>query len=167
MLLFMLLILLLLIITYLLLVSIVLYIDTSTNQYFIKIKGLAKVSLETDEIEIFKVHLKVLFFNFFFYPLKKIKLERRNKVKGKTSKKKRFKSVPIKKILSVINSCKVRRFQLNVDTGDYILNSKLYPIFTFLNYKSGGFHINFQGKNQMVLLMHNRPFYIIKSFINN
>ena len=53
-----------------------------------------------------------------------------------------------------------------MDTGNCILNAKLYPLFALLNYYTGNFYINFQGRNQLVLLVKNRPIDIIKSLIN-
>jgi hypothetical protein len=55
---------------------------------------------------------------------------------------------------------------LDVDTGNCIQNAKLYPAFAFLNHHVGTFHINFEGRVNMVLHMQSRPINIIKSFIN-
>lgn len=144
----------------------IVFIDTSTNQYYIKIKGLVKASIEADELEIFKVRLNVFFLNFYVYPLKKRQVKDK-KVKAKTVKKKRFKSVPFKKTVRVIKTFKVRQFQLDIDTGDCISNSKLYPVFAFLNfYKGHHFDVNFEGRNSVLLSVENRPIRIIRSFIN-
>ena len=168
MLLFIILILLLLLVTYLLFVPIVFFINTSTNQYFIKAKGIAKASIEADELEIFKIHLKFLFFNFFFYPLKKKRLKKVNKGENKIAKEKPFKIVHFKKVLSVIKSFKVKQFQLDIDTGDCIVNSKLYPVFVFLNfYNHTQCRVNFESRNSVLLSVDSRPIRIIKSFINN
>lgn len=55
---------------------------------------------------------------------------------------------------------------MNIDTGDCIANSKLYPVFSFLSYQFGGFHVNYKGQNTLVLAVENRPIRIIKSFFN-
>ena len=155
----------LLIIVYLLFVPIVLFIDTEQNIYYLQLKGLAKASLQSDEIEILKIKLKLLFFNFYVFPFKpkttSAKVQK-NKTIKKKSKKKEF-----KKVLKVVKTFKVKQFKIDIDTGDCIFNAKLYPLFAMLNYKYGGFHVNFQNKNALLLVIENRPIRIIKSFINH
>ncbi|WP_298895255.1 hypothetical protein [uncultured Psychroserpens sp.] len=164
---YILLIIFLLAIIYLLLVPIVFYIDTSTNQYFIKIKGLLKASIEPDEAEIFKIHFKVFFFNFFVYPLQKKKRSKTKAVKTNTSKKRGDKRIPFKKVFRVLKSFKIKQFQLDIDTGDCISNSKLYPIFAFLNfYRGHHLGVNYEGRNKILLSVENRPIRMIRSFIN-
>ena len=65
----------------------------------------------------------------------------------------------------ILKTFKVKKILVNIDTGDCILNAKLYPVFAFLNYNFGSFKINFTGRNQMVLCIQNRPFNIIKTFM--
>jgi hypothetical protein len=149
-------------------VPIIFFADTSTNQYYIKVKGIAKASMESDEFEIFKIHLEVLFLNFFFYPIKKKRAVKLNKGKNKIAENKHFKSVNFKKVLRVLKSFKIKQFQLDIDTGDCIVNSKLYPAFAFLNfYNHTQCSVNFESRNNVLLSIENRPIRIIKSFINN
>jgi hypothetical protein len=158
---------LLLMIIYLLLVPIILFIDTSTNQYFIKVKGIAKASIESDKLEVFKIRLKVFFFNFYFYPLKNNRLVKLNKDKKKVVKKKNFKWAHFTKVLRVVRSFKIKQFQLDIDTGDCIINSKLFPVFAFLNfYNHTHCSVNFESRNSVLLSLENRPIRIIKSIIN-
>jgi len=65
-----------------------------------------------------------------------------------------------------LKSFKVKKLLLNIDTGNCILNAKLYPFFSLLNYQIGNFSINFQGRNRLALEVENRPIDIIKSIIN-
>jgi len=58
-----------LIVIYILLMPIVLFVDTNTNQYFIQLKGLVKISIEQHKGEILSIKLTILFMNFYFYPL--------------------------------------------------------------------------------------------------
>lgn len=152
----------LLLIIYLLFLPIVLVIDTNLNQYFIQLQGLAKLNFEAHDKEVLKLKLKVLFLNFSFYPLKK-DIKSPEKKATKIKKKKRMR---LKTAYKFLKSFKVKRFKLNIDTGNCITNAKWYPIFYFLNYKIGGFNINFEDKNELVLYLQNRPIYILKSFIN-
>ena len=89
----------------------------------------------------------------------KMEKESTMKIKGK-------KGINFRKGLRIIKSFKIKRMQLNIDTGDCIMNAKLFPVFAFLNYKVGGFTINFEGRNQVALHAQSRPINIIKSIFN-
>ncbi|WP_339754322.1 hypothetical protein [uncultured Winogradskyella sp.] len=168
MLLFILLIVLLLVVIYLLFVPITLYINTAREEYFIQIKGLAKASIEEDKLEVVKVHLKVLLFNFKFYPFKKIKFSSKRKIEKKILKTKKNSTTSFKKVLNVLKSFEVKKCRAEIDSGDCIFNSKLYPVFALLNfYKDTNLSVNFEGRNSVLLSLKNRPIRIIKSFINN
>lgn len=151
------------IIIYLLFARITLFINTSTNQYFIKLQGICKINAEINETEILKLHLHLFILNFNFYPLRPDKKKKR---KSKKKKKKSRIHLTFKQAYRLIKSFKVKRFYLDLDTGDSITNAKLYPVFSLLNYKLGNFNVNFNGRNKLVLHIQNRPIYIIKSFIN-
>lgn len=148
------------IIAYLLFARVSLFIDTSTNQYFINLQGICRINAEKDETEILKLRLHIFFLHFIFYPF------RTDKKKLEIKKKKSRFSLTIKQAYRLIKSFKIKRFYLDLDTGDCITNAKLYPLFSLLNYKRGHFNINFNGRNKLVLHIQNRPVYIIKSFIN-
>ena len=51
---------LLLIIVYLLFVPLVLFIDTTQNNYYIQVKGLLKANVLADDVEILKIKLRLL-----------------------------------------------------------------------------------------------------------
>lgn len=150
----------------LLFVPIILFIDTNTNQYYIQFKGLAKVSIEANEDEFLKIKLKLFFMNFDFYPLKEHKKQVKKTQPTKAKSKKKQNRFNLKTGLKVLKTFKVKQFALVIDTGDCIYNAKLYPVFAFLNYRSGSFNINFIGKNRFLLCLENRPIYILRSFIN-
>jgi hypothetical protein len=150
---------------YLLLAPISLFIDTSTNSYYIQQKGIVKASIMGDKKEVFNVKLNVFFLKFYFYPLREKKGKSKPKIRTKNKSKKR-KFLSFKARLKLLKSFKVKKFLMDVDTGDCIINAKLYPVFALLNYKIGGFNINFQNRNQLVLYIQVRPIQIIKSFIN-
>lgn len=147
---------------YLLFATISIYIDTATNQYYVQLKGVFKLSAESHESEILKLRLQMYFLNFNFYPFK----AKKNKEPKKYLRKKRKRTFKIQQGLRLLKTFKVKRFLVDLDTGDCITNAKLFPVFAFLNYKFGHFYLNFEGRNQLVLHIQNRPIYIIKSFIN-
>lgn len=152
-------------VVYLLLMPIVLCIDTTKNLYYLQFWGLAKASFQSDEKELIRIRFKVFFLEFSFYPLRKS-----DSKKGKGSKevkvKEKRKRMRFRTAWRLLKTFKVKRFLLNIDTGNCISNAKLYPLFAFLNYRMGGFNINFQGRNQLVLHIQNRPIRIIGAFIN-
>ena len=151
---------------YLLIVPMVLCIDTTSNKYYVELKGLAKARIEKHEKELLRINVKVASLHFYFYPLREVGITKKKKIENKKIKKKR-KRIGIKKSIPILKSFKVKKLLIDIDTGDYILNAKLFPLVGFLNYKIGSFNINFEGRNQMVLYMQNRPINIIKLFINS
>ncbi len=152
---------------YLSMMPIVLFIDTKTNQYYLQVKGLVKASIESHEEELFRIRLQLFFLSFYFYPLRNISLGKNKKtLKSAENKKKIGKGISLEKGLRMLKSFKVKRFLFDIDTGDCILNAKLYPLFALLNYHFGGFIVNFEGRNRVELHIYSRPIYLIKSFIN-
>ena len=148
----------------LLFVPIVFNIDTSTNEYYVRLKGLVKASIEEHETEIFRIRIYAFFTNFYIYPLKKKKPKNKKKPKKhRVSKMKKY--LKPKKIVGLLRTFKVKRLFIDIDTGDYILNAKLFPAFAFLNYKIGGTHINFEGRNKVAVRIQNRPIYIISKLL--
>lgn len=149
-----------------LLIPINICVDTSQEQYYIQLRGLVKASIEGHREEILQIHFRTLFTNFYFYPLRKRTSPKLKKTKEVTTEKSKRK-IPFRRIIQLLKSFKVKKLAMDIDTGNCILNAKLYPAFTFLNYRFGNFNINFEGKNQMVLFLQNRPIHILKSFIKN
>lgn len=148
-----------------LLVKIDIMIDTNTNQYYIQLRGLAKASIEKHPIEMLRIKLNLFFINYYFYPLRYIGKNEKKKNIAKKKKKTRN-EIGLRNGLQLLKSFKIKRFDLNIDTGDYTLNAKLYPLFLFLNNGVGHFNVNFVDRNQFVLHLQNRPIDIVKSFIN-
>ena len=156
-----------LLVAYLLLMPIILSINTATNEYYIQLKGLARAYIEPHKEEIIRIKLNVFFMRFYFFPIDEIiKSNKTKKLKPKKNKTKRRKRLGIHKGLQVLKTFKVKQFAIDMDTGDVIQNAKLYPAFAFFNYYKGGFNINFEGRNRLVVCLQNRPIDIIKVFIN-
>lgn len=139
------------------------FVDTSKGTYYASLQGLAKASLELDQEVLLRVRLKVFFLERCYYPLKKSKKVKKSSAKKTVGKSK----IRLGKLLRVLKTFKVQRFSVDMDTGDYTLNAKLYPIFMFLDRRVGSFHINFHDCNRLVLDVRNRPYRILKSFINH
>ena len=68
-------------------------------------------------------------------------------------------------ILSLVRSFRVRAFRLSIDTGDYATNGILYPFAVLA--KKAGFNcsVNFDGTNELILDMSNRPVNILRAWL--
>ena len=74
------------------------------------------------------------------------------------------KRIPLLKILRSIRTFRLVEWKLFIDTGDYPLNARLYP----LNYMPGCIHhlkINFTEENFLYLKIENTPWKMLYAFI--
>lgn len=160
---YILLLILILVIGYLLFMPVELFIDTAENEYYVQVKGLMKISVENDAKELLLLRLKLPFYNFKIYPLKAS--SKPKKLKG-TKKKKGKNNFKFKKALQILKSFKIKLFRLDLDTGDFVRNAQLWSAYPILNQFPGRININFEGKNELLLSLQNRPIHIIRTFIN-
>ncbi len=58
--------------------------DTVSQQYFVRLKGLVKASIEPNGEELIRITLHVFFRKFYFYPLQKMFSEQPKKEPNKT-----------------------------------------------------------------------------------
>ncbi|MBT8271261.1 MAG: hypothetical protein KJO25_04370 [Bacteroidia bacterium] len=155
----------LILLAYILLAPVDLYIDTISKEYFIRQRGILKAQALWDDDKIIKLNMQLFFFSFNVFPLDKMKRGKKKK-KSKSSKELvKARTGQSRKVLKVIKTFRIKRFFIDIDTGDYVQNAKLYPVFTFLDYRYGGFRINFLGRTDLVLHIQNTPFRVIKSII--
>lgn len=152
----------LIVILYILYTPIILNINTLSKEYYLQFSGLFKANWELHELELFRIRLRVFYFNFFFYPLRDWKLKKPKKSKWVPSRSSKY---GLREYYQLARTFQVKRFSLDMDTGDYTLNAKLFPVFLFLNNRVGDVHINYKGRNQLVLRVENRPITIIKKLI--
>jgi len=68
---------------YLLIVPMVLCIDTTSNKYYVELKGLAKASIEKHEKELLRINVKVASLHFYFYPLREVGITKKKKIENK------------------------------------------------------------------------------------
>jgi hypothetical protein len=88
------------------------------------------------------------------------KAEKRRKRTGKLGP-----ATAWRKARRLLQSFRIRRFRLNIDTDDYILNAYLFPLFVFLNGKNRRLAINFQGLTVVDILVTNRVWKILWALI--
>lgn len=146
-----------------LVIPIRLYANTISKQYFARIGHLAKAYLEEDKKEIIRFRIRVLGYQFILYPLKK--KGKRSKIK--TSKKRAAKRKHnVRQVFRMVKALKVHTFELNLDTGNYFTNAKLYPVFGFINHHFANCQINYQGVNYLIIDIRSRPITLLRSFIH-
>ncbi|MRX64014.1 hypothetical protein GJ691_07510 [Maribacter sp. RZ05] len=154
------------VIVYILYTKVIIYVNTVTQEFYIRVVGLLKASVETDVDKLIRVRIEAWFMKFDVLPLDH---KRKSKMKKSTPRPKseNKKKLTVHKILQVVRTFKIKEFVLNIDTGNCITNAKLYPLLSIANLCKGQFNINFQGQNQLILQIENRPVRILKAFINN
>jgi hypothetical protein len=69
------------------------------------------------------------------------------------------------KVKKVLQSFQVKKLWLNLDTDDYYYNAFLYPIFFFVKGDHYRLNINYQGKNELILIVKNRFIRILFAII--
>jgi hypothetical protein len=159
-------ILLLVIFVYLLLMPLELCIDSYRGKYYLQIGFLARLSVEKDPAELLRLHLKVLFLNFFWRPSD---LSAPGRWKKKPSKKEissKKRKITLRQGRRLLQSFKVKAFRLELDTGNPLLNAQLFPLSFLWGTHVGKVGINFMGRNNILLQIANRPIYILNAFIN-
>jgi hypothetical protein len=68
----------------------------------------------------------------------------------------RRRRLTLPKILKLLRTFRVRRFDLLLDTDDYVLNAQLYPVSTFLTFRGWPVTVNFLHQNELTLRIENR-----------
>lgn len=77
-----------------------------------------------------------------------------------TTKKKRKKSYSFSKVRRkakrILQSFRLEKFYLNIDTDNYYYNAQLYPLLFFAKGKKYQMTINYRGENELFLIIKNR-----------
>jgi hypothetical protein len=65
----------------------------------------------------------------------------------------------------VLGSFHITRFRLHLDTGDYVLNAYLFPVFHLLKANQvGDYAINFKGRTDVCVVIENRLARLLRAF---
>ncbi len=143
-------------------ISIIIHIETEKELFFIEASPIVRVS--------FFQPGKGLGVTIRIIPFKKefVASGSQTKPKVETKKKKKKHSKPNwRKIRNAaivsgkefLQSFKVDVFSWRLDTGDYVLNAKIIPVFALVNASTGDnlhWQVNFQDENTLKLIVHNR-----------
>ena len=149
---------------YLLLMPLELCIDSYQGKYYFQMGFLARVSVEKDPVEFLRLHLRVLFMNFFWRPSDFRRWGKQKKKSAQKGGKKR--NITLGQGKRLLRSFRVKAFRLELDTGNPVLNARLFPMCFLLGKHGGDVGINFLGRNNILLQIANRPIYILNALIN-
>jgi hypothetical protein len=147
---------------YLLFATLLVEIDTSHQLYSFSIVPVFRISWVVDE---FPRHPEITIFGF----RKKLNLQAWFKgtapKETKVRKPSKFR-ISFSKIRSLVRSFRVKKWLVNIDTGDMALNGEMFPLMYALMRMTGKeFYINFFGKNEVVITIENNAFRMLKAII--
>lgn len=151
---------------YLLLMPMELCIDSYRGRYYLQMGFLARLSVEKDPMELLRLHLKVLFLNFFWRPSDLSTPGRRKKKVSKKEKTSKKRKLTLRQGRRLLQSFEVKAFRVEIDTGNPLLNARLFPLTYLLGPHVDAVGINFMGRNDILLQITNRPIYILNAFSN-
>lgn len=152
---------------WLMLMPIIISVNTWSDDYSVRWKNIGRASVLVIEDELL-IRLRVFFWRKDFYPLrpgKKKKPPKKEEKKPEKKAKSRWERFPMRKIRGVLRAIKVRRFKLDVDTDDYVLNAYLYPVAYFLNRPNRELSINFTGRTNFLLQVEIQPIRVVGAMI--
>ncbi|MCF8244976.1 MAG: hypothetical protein K9J37_11640 [Saprospiraceae bacterium] len=70
-------------------------------------------------------------------------------------------------VKNLFRAIKVKRIRVNWDTGDYVRNAQLYPLFHSLSKRKRQLNINFMGKEELEILLQTRLWHIAGAFLRS
>ena len=152
------------VVVWFLVAPLVIVIDSIQGRYELRLVsiGFVKIMIQKEDI--------LLRINIFFFR-KTINIDpfKITGVKGKTTKKKKKKKMNWEKMKGkmkkLFRSFKLERLWLNIDIDSCYYNAFLYPIFYFIKGKNYRLNINYQGDNELCLVLKNRPIRILYALI--
>jgi len=155
---------LLIILSWILFAPIFLYINTDEKKYSAGLKGFLNFNLIPDEEQIFFIRIKIVFYSFNFFPLRK--KEKKPEADSKVKKpKKKKKKTGLKTILLIKNivwktfkSFRLKKLYINLDTNDVMANAYLIPVFANLYRNNINLNVNYSGDFRMVINIENNIF---------
>lgn len=141
-----LLLLLLIIVLYIIIAPIWVSVDTSNSLCRANIPGIIAIwpGFEDDR---FYLHVKI--------PLKHFRIskfsssDKKKKKQTKSAKKVSKGGLSLRQISRLFATIRIKQFNLNIDTENYMLNSQLFPICWWLTQKGINCSVNFNGQNHL------------------
>jgi hypothetical protein len=157
---------------WLLFAPIFLLIDSGKNKYQAGIRGIFQLQIIPHPEDIIRIYFRVFFLRFRFDPFKP-STEKKARKKKKKKKHRRIKIPGFhlfrlfgKMAWKGIKTFRIKKFVLNLDTDNIILNGYLIPTFVIVNnWKKVNLNINYSGDFYLNLLIEGRLINLIISTI--
>lgn len=154
--------------------SMVFVVNTYDSEYYIQVRRLYRFSIIFDEDELFFFNIRIFFINFDVHPLRIILKPKKNKKDGKIKKEKEKKKrkekirslkneslLALKLTLRVIDTFKLKKIVLDIDTSNVITNAYLIPLFAILNRNKIRLNVNYSGQIGIIVIYENTLFRIL------
>lgn len=149
-------------------------IDTTKKKYGAGLLGLITASIVKRKDEGTRIRIKVFFFNIYLNPFKFVNKEATAKVSESIIRKKklntrefRFEIFVLKTIWKIVKKTKLKKFHLNVDTGDMIRNAHLIPGFALVNIGNWNLTVNYKNEFELIIHIEHRLSTILWQIIIN
>ncbi len=160
---------LLLIIISLLFVPIVIHIDTVHELFIVKVRGICSFQMDQTENELYFV-FNVPFYRKEIHPFRysgnKKKVEKPDVEKSpKAIKRKKKSRMTFDRFLSLIRSFRVRKFYCTLDSGDFVRNAMLVPVFQVFSRYRNNLTVNFTGDFQLQLYASNNLWRLGRAYL--
>lgn len=166
-----LLILLLILIAWLLIAPLELIIDSSRERYLLSYRGLVKAVALADHKEVLSLKISLLGWPLRTYPLRYLWEKRDKQKKDIRESPEKRKGKPWRpsrnQIRSLFNAISIKQLKIDLDTGDWTTNAKLFPVFFWMNRIRGEWQVNFEHRNAIGLHLHTRPYRLINAMLNH
>lgn len=146
-----LLILVFLLIFWILLVPVIILVHTRTGRYSLTLPGLFTAKVVTGE-DLFLFKGWILFVPYRFNPFMQRKKKRRKK-KDPAKKRRKFRmpSGGLSLAGDALRCVRIRKLELDIDTGDFPLNAWLVPVFSLAEGSNRHLRVNFNGDTSLLL----------------
>jgi hypothetical protein len=147
----------LLILTWLLVCPVTLHIDTSQETFQVSMKGVFTLALDTASEE-FVLGIRTPFFRKLYYPFRdKSGTDKRTKPTHPEKRKTRTRGrdMNFQKLRRLLRTFKVEDFRCSIDTGDYVQNALLVPVFQVMSQYRDRVSVNFNGEFYLRLVASN------------
>jgi hypothetical protein len=156
--------LLLLIIIWLLLSPIELFIDTKVSELYVRWIGIGRAMIVYEKEDWW---LKVQF-SLFKKKWSLIEMVTKSTKKGKKAKPTRKKTIKKKnwlpKILNMLKTFRITKWQIAIDSGNNVINAWMYPL-NFFPYTYQHLFVNFNEENYLALIIRNVPLRMLYAWI--
>ncbi len=136
----------------------VICINSFHGQYYFRFGRLITVTPMEEEDKLV-VRVKVPFYKFNIDPQCGTKKERKPKKRKKPRRdtgRKLGMSFYLKTVVGALKTFTVRRFELDLDTGDFVLNAQLTPVMVLLSRGPAHLQVNYQGHANLWIEIENQ-----------